>query len=200
MAGGMSDADQAKFSGIIHDEAIRLTRLLDDLLDLSVLENGQVTLNWQSANLHDVLERAVAATKSLEAANLTIERDIARENVSLVTDADRLAQVFINLITNAHKYCDADAPCLKISTLVSGDGVQVDFVDNGRGIPSASQSVIFEKFSRLSDKAQAGGAGLGLAICREIMVNLGGTISYLPGQEGTAFRVSLPLAQAKAAE
>jgi K+-sensing histidine kinase KdpD len=69
----------------------------------------------------------------------------------------------------------------------------VDFIDNGSGIPKKAQRLIFEKFARLTDTQRAGGAGLGLAICREIMVNLGGTISYLPGQGGAAFRVSLPV-------
>jgi len=71
--------------------------------------------------------------------------------------------------------------------------VSVDFIDNGSGIPEKSQSIIFEKFSRLTDISRAGGAGLGLAICREIMANLGGSIEYLPGQGGAAFRVSLPV-------
>ena len=60
--------------------------------------------------------------------------------------------------------------------------------------------MIFEKFSRASDDRAAGGAGLGLAICREVMARLGGSISYLPGQGGAAFRVTLPEVQAKAAE
>ena len=75
----------------------------------------------------------------------------------------------------------------------AGGRVSVDFIDNGSGIPRESQSVIFEKFSRLADTRAAGGAGLGLAICREIVANLGGTIGYLPGQGGAAFRVTLPI-------
>jgi signal transduction histidine kinase len=71
--------------------------------------------------------------------------------------------------------------------------VLIDFIDNGSGIPGGAQNLIFEKFARLTDTRQAGGAGLGLAICREIMSNLGGTITYLPGQKGAAFRVGLPL-------
>ena len=194
----MSDEDQARFSKIIHDEAIRLTRLLDDLLDLSVLENGQVTLNWEETQLGDVLDRAMAATAGQS--NLRIRRDKAQEGLALVTDPDRLAQVFINLIANARKYCDADQPELRIVVARRRNAYVVDFIDNGSGIPKTSQSVIFEKFSRLSDKSQAGGAGLGLAICREIMAKLGGSVSYLPGQGGAAFRVSLPRGVAKAAE
>jgi len=75
----------------------------------------------------------------------------------------------------------------------------VDFIDNGTGIPKQSQSLIFEKFARLTDQRRAGGAGLGLAICREIMARLGGEIEYLPGQGGAAFRVTLPTAAASAA-
>ena len=106
--------------------------------------------------------------------------------------------MFINLITNARKYCDAPQPELKIYTRrIGDDAIQIDFIDNGSGIAKDKQAVIFEKFSRLTDHAKAGGAGLGLAICREIMVNLGGTISYLPGQGGAAFRVDLARVRAR---
>ena len=153
-----------------------------------MLENGQVTLNWQKGNLHDVLDRAVSATGSMPAErSLAIRRDAAAENVPLVTDTDRLRQVFINLIANARKYCDADKPELRIEVRRRGAAVQVDFIDNGSGIPKKSQNLIFEKFSRLTDQAAAGGAGLGLAISREIMTKLGGQVAYLPGQGGAAF-------------
>jgi Na+/proline symporter/nitrogen-specific signal transduction histidine kinase len=188
-----------RYSSIIHDEAIRLTRLLDDLLDLSVLENGQVSLNWQRGNLREILDRAIAATGSLSGdRSLTIQRDLASESLEIVTDTDRLRQVFINLIANAAKYCDAKAPELNIQVRRKGTAVQVDFIDNGSGIPKKSQNLIFEKFSRLSDQAAAGGAGLGLAISREIMTKLGGQVAYLPGQGGAAFRVTLPLSQPQA--
>ncbi|MFN4171102.1 MAG: sensor histidine kinase, partial [Pseudorhodobacter sp.] len=71
--------------------------------------------------------------------------------------------------------------------------VTIDFIDNGSGIPKDKQQLIFEKFARLTDQTRAGGAGLGLAICREVMANLGGTIGYLPGQWGAAFRITVPL-------
>ena len=201
--GAMPEAELNRYSSIIHDEAIRLTRLLDDLLDLSVLENGQVTLNRQWGNLKQVIDRAISATGSLNGDRpMKITRDEASETLSLLTDTDRLRQVFINLIANAHKYCDADTPELRIAVRRRGGMAQIDFVDNGSGIPKKSQNLIFEKFSRLSDQAAAGGAGLGLAICKEIMVKLGGQVAYLPGQGGAAFRVTLPLAAAepKAAE
>lgn len=184
----------ANYGRIIHEEAIRLTRLLDDLLDLSVLENGSVQLNIGLANLQQLIDRALASASHTRPERVfVIHRDLPAENLFVRTDADRLVQVFINLISNARKYCDAAEPELRITVRHRAGRVSVDFIDNGSGIPKQSQAIIFEKFARLTDQTRAGGAGLGLAICREVMANLGGTIAYLPGQGGAAFRVSLPL-------
>jgi len=189
--GEMAENDHGRYAGIIHDEAVRLTRLLDDLLDLSVLENGQVELHKQTGRLSELLDRAVRAA-GLHDGVLAISRDGATEDLVLTTDLDRLAQVFINLISNARKYCDADAPHLQISVIKDGERYAIDFIDNGSGIAAENQELIFEKFSRVADGSKAGGAGLGLAICREVMHRLGGEISYVPRKEGAAFRVHLP--------
>lgn len=189
--GDLAPGDQKKYAAIIHDETVRLTRLLDDLLDLSVLENGRVDLNIQSGSLTGLLDRAVRAAGG-ETGDFVIRRDRKAEQIELTTDLDRLAQVFINLVSNAHKYCEAQPAVLTIRPKVSGTQLVVDFIDNGSGIPASKQAMIFEKFSRVG-VSKAGGAGLGLAICREIMARLGGDISYLPGQKGAAFRVRLPL-------
>ena len=188
-----------RYAGIISTEAQRLTRLLDDLLDLGVLENAQVALNRQEGNLRDVIDRAIVAAGVGEG-GLRILRRPSEEAVALFTDLDRLSQVFINLIANARKYCDAAQPELRIEVRRIGGRQVVDFIDNGRGIAPEHQEVIFEKFARLSDPGKAGGAGLGLAICREIMARLGGAITYLPGQGGAGFRVTLPDRAALAAE
>ncbi|MFC3179855.1 ATP-binding protein [Cypionkella sinensis] len=190
----------AEYGQIIHTEARRLTRLLDDLLDLSVLENGAVQLDLGLAHLGQMIDRALAAaSQTRPERTFDIQRDYATEEIFLRTDADRLVQVFINLISNARKYCDASAPVLRIAVRQKGGRVVVDFIDNGAGIAKDARGLIFEKFARLTDDARAGGAGLGLAICREIMANLGGTVSYLPGQRGAGFRVSVPLRMEKTA-
>ncbi len=192
-AEGMDPEEQTKYARIIHDETIRLTRLLDDLLDLSVLENGQVNLDIQEAKLGDLIDRAILASNSVQPQrDFRILRDRDAETLTVTTDTGRLAQVFINVLSNSRKYCDADRPVMRISVSDFDGMIQVDFADNGSGIPSEKQALIFEKFARLTDQMQAGGAGLGLAICREIMNNLGGSISYVPGQGGAAFRVSFP--------
>ncbi len=192
-AGDLPPEDASRYAGIIQDEAIRLTRLLDDLLDLSVLEAGRVQLKIEDSTLRTLIDRALVASGSVAPhRSFTIDRDAAAEDIALRTDIGRLAQVFINVLSNARKYCDAERPRMDIHVREAGGMVTVDFVDNGSGIPKKSQALIFEKFARLTDQMQAGGAGLGLAICREIMHNLGGEISYVPGQGGAAFRVSFP--------
>ena len=175
---GLNAQEQRKYASIIHDEALRLTRLLNDLLDLSVLESGEVTLNVSRRRLSDILDHAVASALAGADGPLCVTRDGEMETVELETDVDRLSQVFINLIANAQKYCTAVAPELKIAVAGENGQIYVDFCDNGVGIPVDFHEMIFEKFSRVTPE-RAGGAGLGLAICKEIMRRLGGDISFL---------------------
>lgn len=198
-ADGLEAAEQTRCATIIHDEALRLTRLLNDLLDLSVLESGQVSLNMRYGVLSEVLDHAEAAALAGADTPLKVIRERGGEAVQLQSDLDRLAQVFINLIANAQKYCNAEQPELRIRVQMAGHQVVIDFIDNGRGIPSEAQDTIFEKFVRLRGE-KVGGAGLGLAICREIMQRLGGNVTYLTDHGGGAFRVVLPVASRIAAQ
>ena len=153
----------------------------------------------QTGRLGDLLNQAIATAQASEMRAIRINRRRLEETVELTTDLDRLSQVFINLITNAQKYCAADEPELKIVVGQAQDRIVVDFIDNGRGIPAGARDDMFEKFNRIG--AQDGnGAGLGLAICREIMARLGGDVRYLDGTGGTGFRVTLPGAMALAAQ
>lgn len=189
----MTPEERTHFAQIIHDESIRLTRLLDDLLDLSVLEHGQVQLNIAPVQLRELIDKAIRSSESVQAdRKFRILRSRDPEALEIVTDAGRLTQVFINILSNARKYCIAEDPQMQIKVRERKGMLEVDFIDNGAGIPRDKQALIFEKFSRLTDSMHAGGAGLGLAICREIMHNLGGEIAYVPGQGGAAFRVSFP--------
>ncbi|KEJ90178.1 ATP-binding protein [Sulfitobacter donghicola] len=187
---GLSETEKTRYASIIHSEAIRLTRLLDDLLDLSVLENGQVSLNRKTVNLHEVIEQAVTTSLASSPRKLDVRRRMRHEDVELFTDGDRLAQVFINLVTNAIKYCDAAAPCLTISVRRESEICVISFADNGSGIPADAEALVFEKFARLGS-GEGDGAGLGLAICREIMLRLGGDINYVPDHTGGRFEVRL---------
>lgn len=189
---GLEAVDKTKYASIIHVEAIRLTRLLDDLLDLSVLENGQVSLNSASGTLDGVIDHAITTTQTGATRPIKIDRHGVDDKIILVTDLDRLAQVFINLISNAQKYCKSDFPELVIESKVVDGNVAVLFTDNGISIPIDKRALIFEKFSRINDQ-DGSGAGLGLAICREIMTRLGGEIEYVPTRDGNQFAVRLPI-------
>jgi Na+/proline symporter/signal transduction histidine kinase len=195
---GAMDAEKLKrFSSIILEESLRLTRLLDEILDLSFLESGQIKLNLAQVSLHEVIARALSATQTLQKqSRISVVYSKDTRNLTLLTDFDRLAQVFINLITNAIKYGDAQKPEILISSRMTNGVLITDVADNGPGIPAQYREFIFEKFSRLSGENASGSAGLGLAISSEIMRNLGGSLSYEGGGEGAVFRVQLPQARA----
>ena len=140
----LTSEEKLKYSSIIHDESLRLTRLLDDLLDLSVLESGRVSLNEQSGNLSELLDHALAsALTGATTTELRVVRNKPQEEILLNTDLDRLSQVFINLIGNAQKYCDAAKPTLRIEVSQGRGQLMVDFIDNGSGISKSDQAVIF---------------------------------------------------------
>ncbi|MFC6586089.1 ATP-binding protein [Sulfitobacter pacificus] len=191
--GSLSEADKTRYASIIHAETIRLTRLLDDLLDLSVLENGQVSLHLAQEPLHLVLERAVTTVVSGGEGGLQVQITPQAKNVVLNTDLDRLVQVFINLISNAQKYCQAETPKLTITPCLTPTGLTIDFIDNGTGIAVDERVVIFEKFYRVGG-SQGDGAGLGLAICQEIMERLGERSAISKVRRGRRFRYHCPIA------
>ncbi|MEM6305810.1 MAG: sensor histidine kinase [Pseudomonadota bacterium] len=201
-ANALKDTDKKRYASIIHAEAIRLTRLLDDLLDLSVLESGQVSLNLQHGALGPVLDQAITTVLAGADNPIRIVRDVKAEAVMLRTDLDRLAQVFINLVSNAGKYCRADRPTLRITVRQLGGRFVVDFSDNGKGIAAPAQAAIFEKFYRVRSEGgdDGEGAGLGLSICKEIMQRLDGDIAFLAGNPGAIFRVTLPPSAAQGAK
>jgi len=193
----LSDDKARRFAGIIQDESQRLTRLLDEILDLSHLESGRVNWELQDIELQTVIDRALASTESLvNAANMRVIRKSAEAPIMVRADFDRLAQVFINLITNAVKYGQAESPTLTIHARAVGKLALIGFADNGPGIDEANHERVFEKFARLSAASLAGSAGLGLPISREIMRNLKGDLTLQANAPGAVFRVSLPLSTA----
>ena len=190
----LSTKELQYFSSIINDESQRLTRLLDEILDLSFLESGRIKLNLSDTTLKKVLKTALQTTQQTSAnAHAQIIVDDAYIDTNLHTDMDRLSQVFINLITNAVKYSDKQEPKLHITCAPEGDTLNIIFHDNGPGIPKGEQGVIFEKFSKLSNATGTTGVGLGLAISQEIMRNLGGVLVCLDSPSGAKFLVGIPL-------
>jgi signal transduction histidine kinase len=193
----LEPAQTRRFARIIHDESKRMTRLLDDILDLSLLERGEAKWTLRSADAEAVLERAIEASAGF--ANQTgvslISKD--RAGKALVeADPDRLNQVFINLLSNAIKYNSNAEPKVQVTSAVANGSYQAVVEDNGPGISQIDRGRIFQKFSRGWTQAQTdrSGAGLGLAISWQIMKRLNGSLELLPDNGiGARFMVSLPI-------
>jgi signal transduction histidine kinase len=186
--------DAQRFLGIIREEAQRLTRLLDEILDLSFLESGRVTFHIVEVSLNSVIDRALWSTEGMIQSNgVEVVRADDSEDITLETDFDRIAQVVINLISNAVKYGRGDDPIITIRMGRTLEGAFIEVADRGPGIPESKREEVFEKFARLNEANISGSAGLGLPISREIMRNLGGELRVMPNAPGAVFRLDLPL-------
>ncbi|MEO0387079.1 MAG: sensor histidine kinase [Pseudomonadota bacterium] len=194
--GDVSSDEAKRFLAIIHGESQRLTRLLDEILDLSVLESGRARLEIRPVRLGDAIASAAGSTEGLRHPE-GVRLEIAEPHLDalVMADFDRLAQVIINLISNAVKYGTTEVPVITIRATPLGAGIAVDVIDHGPGILSADRERAFEKFARLDEMTLAGSAGLGLPISREIMRNLGGDLVLMDSGQGAHFRLTLPQAQ-----
>lgn len=193
----LPEAERERFVSTIHRESVRLTRLLDDVLDLSALERGE--RGWENTRIDPeaAIERAIEVCLPLaRQRGLRLLAGPRTGSVVIEGNADRLCQVLINLVSNAIKYNDASAPMVEVGSRVEAGRYIVEVADNGPGIGSAEREVIFEKFARgIQAGAAPHGSGLGLAISRQIVSRMGGSLELGPDQErGASFRVSLPLA------
>ena len=180
---------------VVVSEGERLTKLIDDVLDLAKIEAGKFTWNMESLSVQDVVERATAATASLfEAKKLTLVKNIEPGLPEITGDRDRLIQVVINLISNAVKFTDSGSVTCAAG-LRDGELV-VSVTDSGIGIAFADQPKVFEKFKQVGDTLtdKPKGTGLGLPICKEIVEYHGGRI-WVESEsgKGSTFSFTLPL-------
>jgi signal transduction histidine kinase/CheY-like chemotaxis protein len=183
---------------VVVSEGERLTKLIDDVLDLAKIEAGKFTWNMTSVTIGEVIDRATAATASLfEAKKLQLARNIEPGLPAITGDQDRLIQVVINLISNAVKFTDAGS--ITCSARLDGGELMVSVIDSGIGIAPADQPKVFEKFKQVGDTLtdKPKGTGLGLPICKEIVEHHGGRIwvESEPGK-GSKFSFALPVADA----
>jgi signal transduction histidine kinase len=174
--------------------------LVDDLLDVSRITSGKVTLRKEQVLLRAVAETAVEASRPIiEAAGHTLRVSLPDEPVWLAADPTRLAQVFTNLLTNAAKYTP-EGGCINLSASREGGEVIVRVTDSGLGIPPSMLAEVFEMFTQVNrtlERSQ-GGLGIGLALVKRLVEFHGGTITAeSPGLGGgSTFTVRLPLVEA----
>jgi len=166
--------------GLAVKNSQRLTELINELLDIDRLEANQLLLNLRPQPLMPVVEDAVSGMLPY-AEKLGIPLSLAGqcEGCWVAVDARRLRQVLVNLMSNALKFSDTGAS-VNVTVSVSGQRVRVEVVDAGKGIAEEFKPNIFRKFAQAdsSSTRAKGGAGLGLAIARELVVGMGGEIGF----------------------
>ena len=177
------------------DDADRLLRILDSLLDLARLEAGASTLDRREVEVKSLIDEiAGEACAFVEAAGqtLVVNCEALVETVKVEVDTGRLRHVFINLLTNASKYSEPGATIYLSAADASPGFIRFAVRDEGAGIPSESLSHVFDRFYRVPDQTKKG-VGLGLAIAREIVVAHGGTIACTSEVgKGTEFFFLIP--------
>jgi Na+/proline symporter/nitrogen-specific signal transduction histidine kinase len=198
----MDTAQRQQFVGIIVGETERLSRLVNQVLDMAKIEAGHAEWHTTTLDLRELLEQAARTmAETCRERGVVLERVLPAQVRPIRADADRLTQVVLNLLSNAAKYAPRDSGRVVLSLKETDDGVEVEVQDNGPGIPVDQQAMVFEKFRQVGGDAhyRPGGTGLGLPISRQIVAHFGGRmwLRTLPGQ-GAVFGFSLPRQPAQA--
>lgn len=182
---------------IIERQVASLARLVDDLLDVSRIGAGKMELKKDVISLHDVLHVAVESTRpAVRDRHQRLELLLPRAPLMVEGDADRLAQVFINLITNAVKYTP-EGGSIWVNATTEGEDAVVHVEDDGVGIAQDMLPRIFELFTQVesSRSASQGGLGIGLSLVKDLVALHGGSVQVRSDGDGkgSEFTVRLPL-------
>lgn len=187
----MPRSEQLPLLEVIHGESGRLSRLINDLLDLSKIQSNRLSLQLRRFRFEKLLQTVLKPfeVRHRDTHRFVLEVDPPRGMI--LADFDRLTQVMVNLVSNAVKY-SPEGKLIRIKAARERDAWRIQVTDQGIGMPEDSLVHIFDRFYRVNEN-QTSGSGLGLFITREIVERHGGTIevSSIPGQ-GSTFTVFLP--------
>lgn len=194
----LADDERRRAIEIVQRQADHMRVLLDELLDISTLRLGRMTLRLERVRVHDLVEAALEATRhALEAARHSLAVHLPSPDAALVCDRVRMSQVLVNLLANAIKYTPDGGHIELAARLLGEREVQFTVSDDGDGMEASTVESMFEMFSR-NARAQAGnkgGLGIGLALVRSIVDLHGGRVvgeSDGPGK-GARFTVTVPV-------
>jgi signal transduction histidine kinase len=192
-------AQRSRFLGIIVSETVRLSRLINQILDLAKLESGRAEWTVAAVDVAEVIREAAESLTALFAEKrVMLQLDAIEPGLTVLADRDRLMQVMVNLLSNALKFVPADSGRVQVGASGTPQELRVSVSDNGPGIHVEDQEVIFDKFRQgsgttdvLTDKPQ--GTGLGLPISRQIIEYFNGRlwVESTPGA-GACFVFTLP--------
>ena len=190
-------ADRKRFLGIIVSETERLTRLINQILDMAKLESGRAEWTTSEVKINEVVQESMDTLGQLfREKGVMLEGELPEHCPSVLADRDRLTQVMINLLSNAVKFVPGQTGKVHVRLSADDERVRVEVTDNGPGLTSEECTVIFEKFRQggntMTDKPQ--GTGLGLPISRQIVEYFGGNlwVESEPGA-GANFIFTVPL-------
>jgi Na+/proline symporter/signal transduction histidine kinase len=191
----IAPAQRREFLGIITKEAERLTRLINQVLDLAKIESGKADWVQAGVDMKEVISDTLAAMGQLfKEKNIRVDARLPAK-VSVVTaDLDRMVQVMLNLLSNAAKFCDPANGRVEIELAEREGSLRVDVRDNGRGIAPEDHEAIFSKFHQVGDTLtdKPHGSGLGLHISRQIVEHFGGRM-WVESRLGSGARFSFTL-------
>jgi signal transduction histidine kinase len=191
----MPAAQRQQFLHIINAETGRLSRLVNQVLDMAKIEAGHAQWHSSDVDLCELLTQAVQTTAELfRERGATVRLDVPDAAPTLRLDADRLTQVLLNLLSNAAKFMPAEGGRVDLRLRVLASGLRVEVEDNGSGVAPGQQALIFEKFRQGGDVAhRPQGTGLGLPISRQIVEHFGGRMWLQAGSgTGACFAFELP--------
>ena len=189
--------EQDNFLEIMINEIMRLSRLINQVLDFQKIEAGRMKWHVNSVNLSEVIQNAIDATRQLVLdKGLLLTVDMPKDTPDLTGDRDQLMQVMINLISNAVKFCYAQHGRIHVSLKCNSNKMIVSVKDSGIGISDEDQKVIFQQFTQISPsgRGRPQGSGLGLAITKRIIEFHAGTIDVQSEiGHGSTFTIALPI-------
>ncbi|MCB0568868.1 MAG: hypothetical protein KDC66_03855 [Phaeodactylibacter sp.] len=190
-------AQQQEFLNIVASESERLTRLINQVLDLEKLQSNQAQWELEPVSLAEIVEQAYLGLQQLmRDRNIRHDLSVMNRPLAVLGHADYLTQVAVNLISNAIKFCNETEGRISIRLSQQGPMAVLEIEDNGRGIAAKDQHMIFEKFTQVSDvhRGKPQGSGLGLFITQAIISRHQGRISIRSAlSQGATFIVEIPL-------
>jgi signal transduction histidine kinase len=193
----VAEDKRSQYLRIIMVEAERLTRLINNVLDFARIERRQKRYDKRPLDLHGVIERTWESHElHLRGAGFTTRWQAAPPPYPVTGDEDALAQVLVNLLSNAEKYC-GERKDIELHSYLDAGHVCVSVLDRGSGVPAGEERKIFEAFYRAHDSLSSGiqGSGLGLTLAARLAIEHGGEITYAPREGGGSnFTLKLPLA------
>lgn len=191
---GKLSSEARKLTEISEVNTNRLLMLIDDILDISKIEVGELSYDFHLLDIRLFLEEVVRTMGTYaKQHNVKLVLKCSCSDVFVNADHDRLMQVMYNLLSNAVKFSPPNGKVI-ISMKCVGEGVKISVTDSGPGIPKEFQGVIFERFTQYdsSDSRRTGGTGLGLSIAKALVEKHSGRIDFETGKDGTTFYIILP--------